>query len=77
MTVSKVAYAVGKGAGSAVVRNRIRRRLRPLLASHAELLPTGYLLIGASSEVATMPSPELAKQVVALVERLRKVADNA
>ena len=72
-----LAFAVGKSAGSAVVRNRIRRRLRPLLVANAEALPAGYLLVGASGEVATMPASKLAEQVGSLIERVRKVAENA
>ena len=73
----KVAYAIGKRSGSAVARNRIRRRLRPLLVAHASELPRGYFLIGASSEVATMPTMALNSEVTQLVQRVRKVAGNA
>jgi ribonuclease P protein component len=44
-----VAFAVGRGVGSAVARNRVRRRLRAALESLAgsPLLTHGLLLVGA------------------------------
>lgn len=73
----KVAYAIGKRSGSAVVRNRIRRRLRPLLAANSSQLPRGYYLVGATSEAATMSATALNSEVAQLVQRVRKVAGNA
>ena len=77
LTEPHLAFAVGKSAGSAVVRNRIRRRLRPQFVANADVLPAGYLLVGASGDVATMPAGKLAEQVSSLIERVRKVAENA
>src|SRR4029077_16025747 len=37
----RVAYAVGRGVGNAVVRNRVRRRLRAATREHAEALESG------------------------------------
>ncbi len=54
-----VAYAVGRHAGTAVVRNRIRRRLRAALAelAAADGLPAGAVVISAGTPVATAPFP--------------------
>lgn len=65
----RIGFAVGKHAGGAVVRNRIRRRLR---AVGRELvvagdLPGGAYLIGANATVATMPWSELVALVRATV----------
>ena len=60
-TDARVAYAIGRDAGSAVRRNRIRRRLRAAIA-RAEArgqLPAGAYLLGAGPEVLTMPFTEL------------------
>ena len=43
----QVAFAIGRATGSAVQRNRLRRRLRALL--HDCDVPPGLLLIGATS----------------------------
>ena len=47
----RAAFAIGRAIGSAVVRNRVRRRLRALLSDAARtgLLPPGWLLIGVRS----------------------------
>ena len=56
----RIAYAVGRRVGPAVVRNRIRRRLRAAAHAHrAELRPGGVYLFGAGPAAATTPFPEL------------------
>ena len=56
----RVAYAVGKRVGPAVVRNRVRRRLRAATLAHrAELLPGGAYLFGAGPAAATAPFADL------------------
>ena len=50
-----VAYAVGRRAGNAVVRNRLRRRLRAAVREQGDLLAPGTAyLIGADPSAATM-----------------------
>jgi ribonuclease P protein component len=49
----RVAYAVGSRVGGAVVRNRVRRRLRAATRSHAAVLEPGHAyLVGASPAAA-------------------------
>jgi ribonuclease P protein component len=50
----RVAYALGRGVGGAVVRNRVRRQLRHALADEARTagLPPGWCLIGAGPGAA-------------------------
>jgi ribonuclease P protein component len=56
----RVAYAVGKPVGPAVVRNRVRRRLRAATRAHrAELRPGGAYLFGASPAAASTPFAEI------------------
>jgi ribonuclease P protein component len=43
----QVAYAVGRQVGGAVDRNRLRRRLRAIVAEQAPALPAGAYVIGA------------------------------
>jgi ribonuclease P protein component len=56
----RVAYAVGKRVGPAVVRNRVRRRLRAVAQAHrAELRPGGAYLFGAGPAAAAAPYAEI------------------
>jgi len=54
---TRAGFTVGKVTGGAVVRNRVRRRLRAALRELlAEgRLPAGTYLLGAGPELATMP----------------------
>ena len=53
----QVGYAIGRRCGSAVVRNRLRRRARAVVREEAPSLPRGAFLVrlepGASSLDAT------------------------
>jgi ribonuclease P protein component len=57
----RAGFAVGKAHGGAVVRNRIRRRLRAALRELqvADRLPGGTYLVGATTEAASLPWSEL------------------
>ena len=56
-TPPRVAYALGRAIGPAVVRNRLRRQLRELLA--ASTLPPGLYLLGAQPAAAQRSRVEL------------------
>ena len=63
----RVAYAVG-GVGNAVVRNRLRRRLRAAVAgAEAELATGGAYLVSARREALTMPFDALVEALRALL----------
>lgn len=51
----RVAYAVGRRVGNAVVRNRVRRRLRAATRVHADTLVPGraYLVSAAGAAAAS------------------------
>ncbi len=68
----RVAYAVGRGVGGAVVRNRVRRRLRAAARTHAaELLPGRAYLVSARPDAATRSYAELSEALREALGALR------
>lgn len=65
-----VAYAIGRAVGPAVARNRLRRRLRALLAARGPRLPAGLFLIGATPAAAGRSFAELAVDLDRLLTRI-------
>lgn len=61
----RFAYGVGRKVGSAVVRNRVRRRLRAaaLDIARARPLPAGAYLVTVRPEAARLPYRELRRQL--------------
>lgn len=74
-TPPRVAFAIGRAVGPAVVRNQVRRRLRALLSSSS--LPPGAYLVGGRPEVAARSWTELAADVALLVERASSPSSRA
>lgn len=68
-TPPRVAYAIGRRVGGAVVRNRLRRRLRALVAA-AALAPGDYL-IGVGPAGADLTSSQLSSHLSSAVGALR------
>ncbi|MCU1496202.1 MAG: ribonuclease protein component [Acidimicrobiales bacterium] len=70
----RVAYAITKRVGGAVVRNRLRRRLRAICAELARdgsvPVPAGALLISAGPEASRRTPDELRTDVVRLLDAL-------
>jgi len=58
----QIGYAIGKNIGNAVVRNRIRRRMRPIVASEAAALPPGVYLLGVKNDQAAWIQHEMLEQ---------------
>jgi ribonuclease P protein component len=60
-TPPRVAFAIGRSVGGAVVRNRIRRRLRGALGElqRQGALPTGTYLLSGDVRLADLPWSEL------------------
>ena len=65
---ARVAFAVGRPVGPAVRRNRLRRRLRALLAGQ-ELAPGTYLL-AAGPDATTLSFDELRAVVAAALREV-------
>ena len=55
----QVAFAFGRALGSAVQRNRVRRRLRAILAAYSHTLAPGLYLVGGGAPLAGLPSNHL------------------
>lgn len=55
----RVAYAIGRKAGGAVVRNRIRRRLRAITREVGAQLRPGAYLFGANAAAASLSYGDL------------------
>jgi len=58
-----VAYTIGRRSGSAVRRNRMRRRLRAAVSVVSGELSPGSYLVGADPGVQTLPFPQLVAAV--------------
>lgn len=62
-TPPRVAYAVGRTVGPAVVRNRARRRLRAVVAGLAAELDPGAYLVAAGPATASLHPEEMTTHV--------------
>lgn len=73
-TPARVAFAVGKATGGAVVRNRVRRRLRAALRALAAegRLPAGAYLLGGGPSLATMAWTDLLELVEAAMAEVQR-----
>jgi ribonuclease P protein component len=60
--VPRVAYAVGRRVGGAVVRNRLRRRLRSVVGEVEDLAPGAYL-VGVAPQAVALSYEDLKVQV--------------
>lgn len=64
----RVAFAIGRRVGPAVVRNRLRRRLRAVLVDLE--VPPGDYLVGCDPDAATLSFPELKALVSKVLSEL-------
>ena len=71
----RVAYAIGRTVGPAVVRNRLRRRLRAALADEARRgLPGGWYLMSASPAAPNLDAGALRTAVGRIADDVRQEA---
>jgi len=67
----RVGFVVSKAVGGAVVRNRVKRRLRALVAARLGLLPLGTdLVVRANPVAAQASSAEMAADLDRLLARV-------
>ncbi len=67
----RAGFIVSKAVGSAVVRNRVRRRLRPVVAGYLRSLPAGSLLVvRAHPPAASARQADLAADLDLVMSRL-------
>lgn len=66
---SRFGFSIKKALGGAVVRNRIRRRLREIARLHREEIPAGWdIVIHPKSSVAKAPFEALTADFLRLVK---------
>ncbi|KRB76399.1 ribonuclease P protein component [Nocardioides sp. Root190] len=68
---AQVGFVVSKAVGVAVVRNRVKRRLRHALRERITLLPSGaVLVVRAQPGAATASYPELVAELDRCLQRV-------
>lgn len=69
----RVAYAIGRSAGGAVDRNRLRRRLRAIVSELSPELRAGAYLVGAGRSALELSHQELKAMVSHVLSELPEV----
>ena len=70
-TPARVGFVVSKAVGNAVVRNRVKRRLRHLAREHVSSLPgSAVLVVRALPDAAAAAYPELGADLTRCLERV-------
>jgi ribonuclease P protein component len=68
---ARVGFVVSRAVGSAVTRNRVKRRLRELMRGYLQSLPGGSLLVVRANAAAAYASqPDLAADLDSVISRL-------
>lgn len=70
VTPPRLAFAIGRPVGNAVVRNRLRRRLRAIFADLAPDLRPGTYFVAARPDAATYDYGELRRTVCTALRNL-------
>jgi len=71
----QVGYAIGRRCGSAVVRNRLRRRARAVVREEASSLPRGAFLVRLEPGASSLSPAEFRHDVAEALHRAGKAAD--
>jgi ribonuclease P protein component len=68
---AKVGFIVSRAVGTAVVRNRVKRRLRVVMREHLDALPVGsFFVVRANPAAAAARQADLAADLNLVLERL-------
>jgi ribonuclease P protein component len=68
---AKVGFIVSRAVGTAVIRNRVKRRLRVVVREHLDALPAGSLfVVRANPAAATARQVDLAADLDLVLKRL-------
>ena len=70
----QVGYAIGRRCGSAVVRNRLRRRARAVVREHATSLPRGAFVVRLDPAAAGLSAADLRHDVTRALRRAGQAA---
>jgi ribonuclease P protein component len=69
--ISRFGFSIKKALGGAVVRNRMRRRLREIVRCHRQEITTGWdIVIHPKQSVATAPMPALTADLLRVLKGL-------
>jgi ribonuclease P protein component len=69
----QVSYAIGRQCGSAVVRNRLRRRAREIARAEAPSLPRGRFLVRLEPGSVALSAAEFRTDVATALRRAGRV----
>jgi len=71
LALNRFGFSIKKALGGAVVRNRIRRRLREIVRCHRQEIPTGWdIVIHPKNSVAKAPFAPLTGDLLRLLKKL-------
>ena len=71
LSASRFGFSIKKALGGAVVRNRIRRRVREIVRCHRQEIPAGWdIVIHPKSSVGRAPFVALTEDLVRTLEKL-------
>jgi ribonuclease P protein component len=70
----QVGYAIGRRCGSAVLRNRLRRRARAVVREEAPSLPRGAFLVRLEPAAATLSAARFRRDLTTALHRAGEAA---
>ena len=69
---AQVAYAIGRKAGGAVRRNRLKRQLRHIVRSYNHVLCPGWYLVGVSAGVDQLTYRQMESTLARLLTEVQQ-----